>query len=139
MRIAVAAGETGHLVFSSVHTTDVASTVARVCDSFPAERQNAIRQELAMAVAGVMTQTLMARIGGGLVPACELLVIGYGARQHIRKNTLHHLHQEISITRKHGSFTFEESLADLVRQGLIERKDAIAKAPHPEEMAGLLG
>jgi twitching motility protein PilT len=139
MRIAVAAGETGHLVFSSVHTTNVGATIARVCDSFPAERQNAIRQELAMALAGVMTQTLMPRIGGGLVPACELLMIGYGARQHIRKNALQHLHQEISITRKQGSFTFEESLADLVRQGFIERREAVAKAPHPEEMDGLLG
>src|SRR6202007_200917 len=76
MRIAVAAGETGHLVLSSLHTTDVASTVARIADSFPAERQNTIRQELAMSLAAVMTQTLMpktASAGAGLTPAAELL------------------------------------------------------------------
>ncbi len=138
IRIALAAGETGHLVLSSLHTTDVASTIARLADSFPAERQNTIRQELAMALAAVMTQTLMPKIGGGRVPASELLMVGYGARQHIRRNALQHLHQEITITRKHGSFTFEESLAELVRRGLIERAEAITRAHHPEELERLL-
>jgi twitching motility protein PilT len=134
MQMALAAGETGHLVFSSLHTNDAASTVARVADSFPLERQNTIRQELAMALAAILVQTLMPKIGGGLVPAAELLMVGYGARQHIRKNAVHHLHQEITITRKFGSFTLEESLAELVRQGLVDRKDAVARAAHPEEL-----
>ena len=138
MHIALSAAETGHLVLSSVHTTDVASTVARIADSFPPERQNTIRQELAMALAAVMTQTLMPKIGGGLVPAVELLMIGYGARQHVRKNAVHHLHQEITITRRQGSLTFEESLADLVRHGLVERADALTRAPHAEELERLL-
>ena len=116
MRIALAAAETGHLVLSTLHTTDVASTVSRIADSFPVERQNTIRQELAMALAAVATQMLLPRTGGGLVPAAELLMVGYGARQHIRKNALQHLHQEITITRKHGSLTLEESLARLVRR-----------------------
>jgi twitching motility protein PilT len=138
MQIAVAAGETGHLVFSSLHTTDVATTVARIADSFPTERQNTIRQELAMALAAVLTQTLMPRTGGGLVPGAELLMVGYGARQHVRKNALQHLHQEITITRRQGSFTLEESLTDLVRQGLVDRKDALTRAVHPEELERLL-
>jgi Tfp pilus assembly pilus retraction ATPase PilT len=66
-------------------------------------------------------------------------MVGYGARQHVRKNAVHHLHQEITITRKHGSFTLEESLADLVRQGLVDRKDAAARAAHPEELERILG
>ena len=82
MQMALAAGETGHLVFSSLHTTDAASTVARIADSFPLERQNTVRQELAMALAAVLVQTLMPKIGGGLIPAAELLMVGYGARQH---------------------------------------------------------
>jgi twitching motility protein PilT len=142
MQIAVTAGETGHLVFSSLHTTDVATTVARIADSFPLERQNTIRQELAMALAAVLTQTLMPRITpsgfSGLIPAAELLIVGYGARQHVRKNALHHLHQEITITRKQGSFTLEESLTDLVARGLIDRTDAITRAVHPEELERLL-
>jgi twitching motility protein PilT len=138
MRIALSAAETGHLVLSTVHTTDAASTVARIADSFPDERQNTIRQELSMALAAVMTQTLLAKTGGGLVPAAELLMVGYGARQHIRRNALQHLHQETTITRKAGSFTLEESLAELVRQGLVERQDAVARAFHPEELEQLL-
>jgi twitching motility protein PilT len=138
MRIALAAAETGHLVLSTVHTTDVASTVSRIADSFPAERQNTIRQELAMALAAVLTQTLLPRAGGGMVPAAELLMVGYGARQHIRKNALQHLHQEITITRKHGSLTLEESLARLVREGLVEWRDAHARAAHVEEFEQLV-
>jgi twitching motility protein PilT len=138
MQIAVAAGETGHLVFSSLHTTDVSTTVARIADSFPVERQNTVRQELAMALAAVLTQTLMLKTGGGRIPAAELLMVGYGARQQVRKNALQHLHQEITITRKHGSFTLEESLAELVRQGLVDRKDALTRAGHPEELERLL-
>jgi twitching motility protein PilT len=139
MQIAVTAGETGHLVFSSLHTPDVSTTVARVADSFPLERQNTIRQELAMALAAVLTQTLMPRVGGGLIPAAELLMIGYGARQHVRKNALQHLHQEITITRKNGSFTLEESLTELVKRDLIDRKDALTRAVHPDELERLLG
>jgi twitching motility protein PilT len=138
MQIAVAAGETGHLVFSSLHTSDVATTVARIADSFPLERQNTVRQELAMSVAAVLTQTLMTKTGGGRIPAAELLMIGYGARQHVRKNALQHLHQEITITRKQGSFTLEESLADLVKRDLIDRRDALTRAGHPDELERLL-
>jgi twitching motility protein PilT len=137
MRIALAAAETGHLVLSTVHTTDVASAVARIADSFPPERQNTIRQELAMALAAVLTQTLLPQKGGGLVPAAELLIVGYGARQHIRKNALQHLHQEITITRRFGSVTLEESLARLVREGLVEWRDAQARAVHVQEFEQL--
>jgi twitching motility protein PilT len=137
MRIALAAAETGHLVMSTVHTTDVASTVSRIADSFPSERQNTIRQEMAMALAAVMTQTLLPRQGGGLVPAAELLMIGYGARQHIRRNALQHLHQEITITRRFGSISLEESLARLVREGQVEWRDAQARAVHTEEFEQL--
>ena len=138
MRIALAAAETGHLVFSSVHTTDIASTIARICDSFPNERQNTIRQELSLAVSAVMTQTLIPRVGGGRVPAVELLMVSYGARQHIRKNALQHLHQEMSLTRKQGSLTMEESLARLVKAGLITPADAMSRAGHPDELESIL-
>jgi twitching motility protein PilT len=137
MRIALAAAETGHLVLSTVHTTDAASTVSRIADSFPSERQNTIRQELAMALAAVMTQMLLPRVGGGLVPAAELLMVGYGARQHVRKNALQHLHQETTITRRAGSFTLEECLARLVKEGAIEWRDAHNRAVHAEEFEQL--
>ncbi|MGE5275803.1 MAG: type IV pilus twitching motility protein PilT [Acidobacteriota bacterium] len=133
MRIALAAAETGHLVFSTVHTADVASAVSRVADSFPPERQPTIRQELSMALAAVLTQTLLPRKGGGRAAAAELLLVGYGARQHIRKNALQHLHQEITLTRRQGSATLEESLARLAREGVVETEEARSRASHPED------
>ena len=90
-----------------------------------------------MALAALLTQTLLPRHGGGVVPAAELLMVGYGARQHIRKNALQHLHQEITITRRNGSFTLEESLARLVKEGLVDWRDAHARAAHVEEFEQL--
>jgi twitching motility protein PilT len=138
MRIAVSAAETGHLVLSTLHTTDVASTVARIADSFPVERQNSIRQELAMALAAVLTQILLPSKNGGRMPAAELLMVGYGARHHIRRNSLQHLHQEIPLTKKKGSFTLEESLVTLIRNGDIEREEALVCAIHPDDLDVLL-
>ena len=91
-----------------------------------------------MALGAVMTQILLPKVGGGRIPASELLIVGYGARQHIRRNALQHLHQEITITRRDGSFTFEESLADLVRRGLLDNDEARARSVHREELDGLL-
>jgi len=138
MRIAVSAAETGHLVLSTLHTMDVASTVARISDSFPGERQNAIRQELAMALAAVLTQILLPSRYGGRVPAAELLMAGYGARHHIRRNQLQHLHQEIPLTKKKGSFTLEDSLVTMIRNGDIEKEDALLCAIHPDDLEILL-
>jgi twitching motility protein PilT len=138
MRIAVAAAETGHLVFSTLHTTDVATTVSRIADSFPLERQSTIRQELAMSLAAVLTQILLPSKHGGRYPAAELLMVGYGARQHIRRNALQHLHQEIAITKKKGSFTLEESLVQLISDGHISREDASICAIHPVDLDILL-
>jgi twitching motility protein PilT len=138
MRIALSAAETGHLVFATVHTTDVAAAVARIVDGFQVERQNAVRQELAMALAAVLTQTLVPTAADGLMPVAELLVVSYGARQHIRKNALQHLNQEITITRKAGSFSLEESLARLVQAGKLEKADALMRAAHSDELESLL-
>lgn len=138
MRIAVAAAETGHLVLSTLHTTDVASTISRISDSFPAERQNTIRQELAMALSAVVVQVLVPSKRGGRVPAAELLIVGYGARQHIRRNALQHIQQEITMSKSKGSFSLEESLAGLVRSGHLDREDALGYATHPDDLSSLL-
>ena len=78
MRIALSAAETGHLVFATVHTTDVSAAVSRIADAFPTERQNAVRQELSMALAAILTQTLVPAKTGGVVPVAELLMVSYG-------------------------------------------------------------
>jgi twitching motility protein PilT len=138
MAIAVSAAETGHLVLSTLHTTDVSSAISRISDSFPVERQNTIRQELAMAISAVLTQTLLPSRKGGRIPAVELLMVGYGARQHIRHNALQHLNQEITMTKGKGSITMEESLSRLVRDGHLEREEAVEFAVHPDELKSRL-
>lgn len=138
MRIAVSAAETGHLVLSTLHTIDVATTISRISDSFSDERQNTIRQELAMALAAVLTQILLTGKNGERFPAAELLMIGYGARQHIRRNALQHLHQEITMTKKKGSFALEESLVHLISNGRIDREEALLCAIHPDDLDILL-
>jgi twitching motility protein PilT len=91
-----------------------------------------------MALAAVMTQVLVPGSAGGRMPAAELLVVGYGARQHIRRNALQHLAQEMTISRREGSFTFEECLAQLVGRGALSVEDARARARHRDELEGLL-
>ena len=86
----------------------------------------------------MFVQTLLPRVTGGRVPAAELLAVAYGARQHIRRNALHHLHQEITITRKQGSFSLEECLARLVKTGLVDRAEAILRANHPDDFTQAL-
>jgi twitching motility protein PilT len=134
MSIALAAAETGHLVLSTLHSSDTAGAVARLADSFPPERQGTVRQEIAMSVAAILSQHLLPRADGrGRVVAVELLLATDGARQHIRKNALHHLHQEIAIGRRIGAMSLEQSLARLVKEGLVAPDEARQRAPHPEE------
>lgn len=138
MRIALSAAETGHLVLSTLHTTDIVSSISRITDSFPVERQNTVRQELAMALSAVMTQILIPTRSGARMPASELLMVGYGARQHVRRNALQHLHQEITLTKAKGSYTLEESLARMVFDHNIEREDALLYAVHPDDLTNFL-
>ena len=139
MSIALAAAETGHLVLSTLHSSDTAGAVARLADSFPPERQGTVRQEIAMSVAAILSQHLLPRADGrGRVVAVELLIATDGARQHIRKNALHHLHQEIAIARRIGAMSLEQSLARLVKDGLVAPDEARARAPHAEEFDSFL-
>lgn len=91
-----------------------------------------------MALAAVVTQLLVPTRTGSRLPAAELLVMGYAARQHVRRNALQHLHQEITISKKTGSFSLEESLVDLVTQGQITREDALLYAIHPDDVEAML-
>ena len=91
-----------------------------------------------MALSAVLTQILLPTKDGKRMPAAELLMIGYGARHHIRRNNLQYLHQEIPLSKKRGSFTLEESLVTLIRNGDIEKEDAQLCAIHPDDLNILL-
>ena len=91
-----------------------------------------------MALSAVMTQVLIPTSDGTRVPSAELLMVGYGARQHIRRNALQHLHQEITLTKAKGSFTLEESLARMVFEQKIDREDALLYSGHPDDLTNIL-
>jgi twitching motility protein PilT len=137
--IALTAAETGHLVLSTLHTADAAQAIHRIVDVFPAVQQAQIRQQLALALAAVVTQQLVPSAHGrGRVPAIELLLVNAAVRQHIRKDRVESLRNEITLGKRAGMIALEESLARLVRAGEITLDEAQIRASHPEELESLL-
>jgi twitching motility protein PilT len=139
IRTVLTAAETGHLVLTTVHTNDAAQTVHRIVDVFPADQQPQIRQQLSMALSAIIYQQLIPKKNGkGRVVACEILVANDAVRHHIRKGQLHHLHSEMTLGKKMGMTTLEESLAQLVRRNLISEEEAQLHASHLEEFTSYL-
>ncbi|MGE5236739.1 MAG: type IV pilus twitching motility protein PilT [Acidobacteriota bacterium] len=139
MAIALTAAETGHLVLSTLHTADAAQAVHRIVDVHPAAQQGQVRQQLALALNAIVCQQLVPRAdGAGRVPAVEVLLANPAVRQHIRKERAQNLHNEITLGKRAGMITLEESLARLVRSGAITADEAQVRASYPEELDDLL-
>ncbi|MCI0443251.1 PilT/PilU family type 4a pilus ATPase [bacterium] len=139
IRTVLTAAETGHLVLTTVHTNDAAQTVHRIVDVFPADQQPQIRQQLSMALSAIIYQQLIPKKNGrGRVVACEILVANDAVRHHIRKGALHHLHTEMTLGRKLGMRTLEDSLSQLVRGNLITEDEAQIHASHLDELTSFL-
>ncbi|HUK14571.1 MAG TPA: PilT/PilU family type 4a pilus ATPase [Thermoanaerobaculaceae bacterium] len=137
--IALTAAETGHLVLSTLHTSDAAQAVHRVVDVFPAAQQEQVRQQLALALNAVVCQQLIPRAdGAGNVPAVEVLIATLAVRQHIRKDRVQNLRNEITLGKKAGMIALEESLARLVRAGAITLEEAQVRASQPDALETLL-
>ena len=138
--IALTAAETGHLVYSTLHTPDVAQTVDRIVDSFPDSQQNQIRQQLSLSLAGIAVQVLLPSSNGPRrLPACEILFANDPIRNLIRTGKNHQIHSQLTMGRKEGMLTMEESLASLVRAGRVSREEAILRAAHTDEFLAHLG
>ncbi len=121
------AAETGHLVFSTLHTNDAPQAVSRILDSFPAAGQPQVRQQLSLAIAGVVAQQLVPGVDPlQRFPACEVLLGTDGVRALIRKGDDHQLRSQMSVGRAEGMMTMEQALAELVRRGKISRETAFA-------------
>jgi twitching motility protein PilT len=136
---ALTAAETGHLVLSTLHTNDAAQAVHRIVDVFPPAQQAQIRHQLALALQAIVVQQLVPRSDGrGRVPAAELLLATYPVRHHIRSDNLQKLYNEISLGKRHGMISMEQSLAQLVREGKISLEEAEVRASHPDELEALL-
>ncbi|HVN76849.1 MAG TPA: ATPase, T2SS/T4P/T4SS family, partial [Thermoanaerobaculaceae bacterium] len=137
--IALTAAETGHLVLSTLHTSDAAQAVHRIVDVFPAVQQGQVRQQLALAIHAIVCQQLVPRADGrGRVPAVEVLVANLAVRQHIRKERTENLHNEITLGKRAGMIALEESLARLVRSGTVALEEAQIRATYATELESLL-
>ncbi|HUP48950.1 MAG TPA: PilT/PilU family type 4a pilus ATPase [Thermoanaerobaculia bacterium] len=136
---AVTAAETGHLILSTLHTSDVATAVHRIVDVFPPEQQTQIRNQLALALNAVLVQHLIPQTGGrGRAVAVELLLANNAVRNHLRTNKLQNLPSEITLGKRAGMIALEDSLARLVQQGLITAEDARARSSRPDELESLM-
>jgi len=129
--------ETGHLVFATLHTNDAAQTVDRIIDVFPSDQQDQIRTQFSMALAAVISQRLIPRIGGGRVAAYEVLMGTSGISNVIREGKVRQIRNLIATGQKDGMVVMEQSLAHLVQNGIITYEEAVAASVHPEEIAGL--
>jgi twitching motility protein PilT len=132
---ALTAAETGHLVFSTLHTNDAIQAMSRILDSFPAGNQPQIRQQLSLAMAAVVAQQLVPGVDGvNRWPAVEIMIATDAVRALIRKGDDHQLRSQISVGRADGMTTMEQSLADLVKVGRITRETAYAHGYRTDDL-----
>ncbi len=136
--IAVETAETGHLVFGTLHTSTAPSTVDRIIDQFPADRQEQIRQMLSKSLKGVIAQTLCRRKAGGRVAAFEILFGTSAVENLIRERKTFQLFSVMQTGRKLGMRTLGDSLIELVRDGTVEPMEAYRKAVNKDEFKNLL-
>jgi twitching motility protein PilT len=132
---ALAAAETGHLVLSTLHTTDAVETVNRIVDLFPPFQHHQVRVTLASVLRGVICQRLVAREGGGRVPVCEILVNnGRVADRIMDSTTTADIRQIIAEGEFYGMQTFESSLVELVLRGLVSVENAMEASSNPHDL-----
>lgn len=135
---AVTAAETGHLVFSTLHTNNAAQTIDRIIDSFPAEQQNQIRSQLASSLLGIFSQRLIPSLHGGLVPAYEFMRNTNATANLIREGRTHEIDTVIETGYENGMMSMNRSLAELVRSGDIAIEEALRYSLNPRGLENLL-
>jgi twitching motility protein PilT len=126
--IAIETAETGHLVFGTLHTSSAPSTVDRIIDQFPADRQSQIRVMLAESLKGVISQILCKKIGGGRAPSLEILIVTPSVSNLIREAKIFQIPSVMQTGKKYGMTTMTDSLADLVKRKVVAPEEAHAKA-----------
>jgi len=135
---AVTAGETGHLVFSTLHTNSAAQTIDRIIDSFPGSQQDQIRSQLSSSLNGIFSQRLVPRIAGGLVPAYELLINNSAVANLIREKRTHEINTVIETSSQEGMIDMNRCLADLVSRGEITIENAYHFSLNPKSLERLI-
>jgi twitching motility protein PilT len=133
---AISASETGHLVFSTLHTSDAMQTIDRIVDLFPPRQHNQVRSQLSLNLKAVVSQRLLPRADEeGRVPAVEVMLITPPIRKLIKDNRIAQIPTAIQASREEGNQTFNDSLKDLVMYGLVTEEEAMLASDHPEELA----
>ncbi len=135
---AVTAAETGHLVFSTLHTNNAAQTIDRIIDSFPAQQQEQIRIQLAGSLAGIFSQRLVPKISGGLAPAYELLINNNAVANLIREKRTHEIQTVIETGLEHGMIDMNRSLSQMVKDGVITVENAFAYSTNPKGLERIM-
>jgi twitching motility protein PilT len=135
---AVTAAETGHLIFSTLHTNNAAQTINRIIDSFPPSQQDQIRIQLAGSMTGIFSQRLIPRVSGGLIPAYELLINNNAVANLIREKRIHEINTVIETSSGEGMVDMNRSLAELVRAGEISVESAFLNSFNPKTLERML-
>jgi twitching motility protein PilT len=130
---ALTAAETGHLVFSSLHTNSASQTINRIIDVFPPDQQNQIRLQLANTISAVVSQRLLPRIAGGRIPATEIMFANNAVSNLIRENKTYQLDLIIETSLESGMISLNRSLAELVRRGEVAPETALVYSLNPKE------
>jgi twitching motility protein PilT len=134
----ITAAETGHLVFSTLHTINAPQTIERIIDIYPANQQNQIQTMLANTLQAVISQTLFRRIDQpGMVPCTEILLCTSAVRNCIRENRIYEIPNIIETSRKLGMYNMDNSIAETYLAGAIDREDAITRSTNPTKMEKL--
>jgi twitching motility protein PilT len=139
MQAAITLAETGHVVFSTLHTNSAAQSIDRVVDAFPSDQRPQIRIQLAATLKGIISQRLLPRIGGGRIPAVEILLGTPAVAANIRDGKSHLIDSVIQTSKDAGMITIDESLALLVRNGMVTLDEAKAYAQRDVELLRLVG
>jgi len=135
---AVTAAETGHLVFSTLHTNNAAQTIDRIIDTFPSDQQDQVRLQLSASLAGIFSQRLIPHISGGLVPAYELLINNTAVANLIREKRTHEIQTVIETGLEQGMIDMNRCLAGLVQKGEITVENAFAYSLNPKGLERLM-
>lgn len=129
---AITAAETGHLIFSTLHTTGAANTIDRIIDAFPAEQQHQISVQLSMVLQAVVSQRLIPTLDGNIVPAFEIMVLNPAIRNLIREGKTHQIDAMIYASTNGNMMAMDSSILNLYRSGLIDKRTALFHASNPD-------
>ena len=131
---AITIAETGHLVFSTLHTNSASQTIDRIIDSFPSTQQSQVRIQLASTLKGIISQRLLPQINGGRIPATEILIGNNAVSTNIREGKTHLIDSIIETSQEAGMISLESSLSALVMSGAISLETAKSYAIHPDDL-----